>query len=48
MGIRSLELIDCLFSEIEKNQDKISLVTNYNQIKKVNRAGKIAAILSIT
>lgn len=44
---RSLELIDCLFSEIEKNQDKISLVTNYNQIKKVNRAGKIAAILSI-
>jgi membrane dipeptidase len=44
---RSLELIDCLFSEIEKNQDKISLVTNYDQIKKVNRAGKIAAILSI-
>jgi len=44
---RSLQLIDYFFSEIEKNQDKISLVTNYNQIKEVNKAGKIAAILSI-
>ncbi|MBA7681825.1 hypothetical protein ES703_90166 [subsurface metagenome] len=35
------------YREIEKNQDDISLVTNYNQIKEVNRAGKIAAILSI-
>jgi membrane dipeptidase len=44
---RTLQLIDCFYREIEKNQDDISLVTNYNQIKEVNRAGKIAAILSI-
>jgi len=44
---RTLQLSDCFYKEIEKNQDDISLVTNYNQIKKVNRAGKIAAILSI-
>ncbi len=44
---RTLQLIDCFFGEIEKNQDNISLVTNYNQIKEVNKIGKIAAILSI-
>lgn len=44
---RTLQLIDCFYKEIEKNQDDISLVTNYNQIEEVNRAGKIAAILSI-
>lgn len=44
---RTLQLIDCFYKEIEKNQDVISLVTNYNQIEEVNRAGKIAAILSI-
>ena len=44
---RTLQLIDCFYEEIEKNQDDISLVINYNQIKEVNRAGKIAAILSI-
>jgi len=44
---RTLQLIDCFYEEIEKNQDDISLVINYNQIKDVNRAGKIAAILSI-
>ena len=44
---RTLKLIDCFYKEIEKNQDDISLVTNYNQIEEVNRAGKIAAILSI-
>ena len=44
---RTLQLIDCFYREIENNQNDISLVTNYNQIKKVNRAGKIAAILSI-
>lgn len=44
---RTLQLIDCFYREIEKNQDDISLVTNYNQIMEVNRAGKIAAILSI-
>jgi len=44
---RALQLIDCFYREIENNQDDISLVTNYNQIKEANRAGKIAAILSI-
>lgn len=44
---RTLQLIDCFYKEVEKNQDDISLVTNYNQIEEVNRAGKIAAILSI-
>lgn len=44
---RTLQLIDCFYKEIEKNQDDISLVTNYNQIEEVNSAGKIAAILSI-
>ena len=44
---RTLQLIDCFYKEIEKNQDDISLVTNYNQIEEVNRAGKIAAILSV-
>lgn len=44
---RTLQLIDCFYKEIEKNQDDISLVTNYNQIGEVNSAGKIAAILSI-
>lgn len=44
---RTLQLIDCFYREIEKNQNDISLITNYNQITEVNRAGKIAAILSI-
>jgi membrane dipeptidase len=44
---RTLQLIDCFFREIEKNQDDISLVTNYNQIEEANKARKIAAILSI-
>jgi membrane dipeptidase len=44
---RTLQLIDCFYREMEKNQDDISLVTNYNQIEEVNSAGKIAAILSI-
>lgn len=44
---RTLQLIDCFYKEMEKNQDDISQVTNYNQIEEVNSAGKIAAILSI-
>lgn len=44
---RTLQLIDCFYREIEKNQDDISLVANYNQIKEANKTGKIAAILSI-
>jgi membrane dipeptidase len=44
---RTLQLIDCFYREIEKNQNDISLITNYNQIKEANKTGKIAAILSI-
>jgi membrane dipeptidase len=44
---RTLQLIDCIYREIEKNQNDISLVLNYKQIKEVTAAGKIAAILSI-
>ncbi|HER25465.1 MAG TPA: membrane dipeptidase [Candidatus Atribacteria bacterium] len=44
---RALQLIDCFYREVDKNQNDISLVTNYHQIKEVNKAGKIAAILSI-
>jgi len=44
---RTLQLIDCFYREIENNQNDILLVTNYNQIEEANRAGKIAAILSI-
>ncbi len=44
---RTLQLIDCFYKEMERNQDDISLVTSYHQIEEVNRAGKIAAILSI-
>lgn len=44
---RTLQLIDCFYKEIEKNQNDILLVTNFNQIKEANKKGKIAAILSI-
>lgn len=44
---RTLQLIDCFYREIEKNQNDILLVTNFNQIKEANKKGKIAAILSI-
>ncbi len=44
---RTLQLIDCFYSEIEKNQDEISVVTNFNQLEVVHRARKIAAVLSI-
>ena len=44
---RTLQLIDCFYREIENNQDDISSVTNYDQLKETNRAGKIAAVLSI-
>ena len=44
---RTLQLIDCFYKEIEKNQNDISVVTNFNQIKEANNTGKIAAILSI-
>ncbi len=44
---RTLQLIDCIYREIEKNRDDISLVTNYKQIEEVTKSGKIAAILSV-
>ena len=44
---RTLQLIDCIDREVEKNQNDIYLVTNYKQIKEVTDSGKIAIILSI-
>ena len=44
---RTMQLIDCIDREVEKNQNDISLVLNSKQIKEVTDAGKIAAILSI-
>jgi membrane dipeptidase len=44
---RTMQLIDCIYREVEKNQNDISLVTNYKQIKEVTDSGKIAIILSI-
>ncbi|MEA1939493.1 MAG: dipeptidase [Candidatus Caldatribacteriota bacterium] len=44
---RTLQMFDSFYHELGKNQDKISLVTNYSQIEKANKAGKICAIISI-
>jgi len=44
---RTIQIFDSFYQELEKNNDEISLVTKYNQIEKVNNAGKLAAILSI-
>ena len=44
---RTLQLIDCIYREVEKNQNDISLVINSRQIKEITDGGKIAAILSI-
>jgi membrane dipeptidase len=44
---RTLQLIDCIYREVEKNQNDISLIINYQQIKEVTASGRIAAILSI-
>ncbi len=44
---RTLQLIDCIYQQIEKNKQEISIATNYEQIKNTIDADKIAAILSI-
>ncbi|MEA1940122.1 MAG: dipeptidase [Candidatus Caldatribacteriota bacterium] len=44
---RTLQMFDSFYQELKKNQDKISLVTNYCQIEKANKAGKICAVISI-
>ncbi len=44
---RTLQLIDCIYQQIEKNKEEISIATDYEQIKNTIEADKIAAILSI-
>ena len=44
---RTLQLIDCIYQQIEKNKEEISIATNYEQIKNAIDSGKIAAIISI-
>lgn len=42
-----LNLIDCFYDEIEKNQDNISLALNYADIMKNRKEGKISALLTV-
>jgi membrane dipeptidase len=44
---RTLQLIDCIYQQVEKYKEEISIATNYEQIKNTVDADKIAAILSI-
>ena len=44
---RTLQLIDCIYQQVEKNKEDISIAVNYEQIKNTISSGKIAAILSI-
>lgn len=42
-----LNLIDCFYTEIEKNKDSLSLALSYDDIIKNQEAGKISALLTI-
>jgi membrane dipeptidase len=44
---QALRLADVALSQIEKNRDKIELALTADDIERINRAGKIAAILDI-
>jgi len=44
---RVLQLVDLLYSEFEKNSDRISVVRNYSEIANVVEKGKIAGLISI-
>lgn len=44
---RTLCLIDCLLTELEKNRDTIELATSYEKVKSIVADGKIAALLAI-
>lgn len=43
----SLQLLDKFYLELEKNENNLSLATNYNDIEKNNLANKISAFLTI-
>lgn len=42
-----LELIDCFYTQLELNQDKLGLVLSFDDIKKNQQAGKLSALLTI-
>lgn len=42
-----LELIDLFYQEMDKNQDKIALALNYNDIEENRKNGKMSALLTI-
>ena len=44
---QTLRLIDLALTQIEHNRDKIELVRNASDIARINKAGKIAAVLDI-
>jgi membrane dipeptidase len=44
---QTLRLIDVALDQIERNKDKIELAKNAADIERINKAGKIAAILDI-
>jgi membrane dipeptidase len=44
---QALRLIDVALNQIERNRDKIELAKNASDIARINRAGKIAAVLDI-
>jgi membrane dipeptidase len=44
---RTLQLIDCIYQQVEENKEDLSVAINYEQIKTTISSGKIAAILSI-
>jgi membrane dipeptidase len=44
---QTLRLIDLALTQLERNRDKIELAKNADDIARINRAGKIAAILDL-
>lgn len=42
----NIQVIDALYQEIEENSDEIELARSYDDIMRITRAGKIAALLS--
>jgi membrane dipeptidase len=44
---QTLRLIDLAFTQLDKNRDKIELAKNASDIQRINRSGKIAAVLDL-
>lgn len=44
---QTLRLMDLAFTQLEKNRDKIELAKNASDITRINKSGKIAAILDL-